>query len=38
METVTDSVFLGPKLLWTVTAAMILRHLLLGRKGYDKPS
>ena len=32
METVTDFIFLGPKSLWVVTAAMILRRLLLGRK------
>ena len=27
----------APKSLWTVTAAMNLRHLLLGKKSYDKP-
>ena len=32
MDTVTDFLFLVPKSLWTVTAAMKLRHLLLGRK------
>ena len=28
----SDRFFLGSKSLWTVTAAMKLRHLLLGRK------
>ena len=32
METVTDFIFLAPKSLWMVTAAMKLRYLLLGRK------
>ena len=32
METVTDSIFLGSKSLWTVTAAMKLRHLPLEVK------
>ena len=32
METVTDSIFLAPKSLQVVTAAMKLRRLLLGRK------
>ena len=32
METVTDFIFLGSKSLQTVTAAMKLRHLLLGKK------
>ena len=32
METVTDFIVWTPKLLQMVTAAMELRHLLLGRK------
>ena len=32
METVTDFIFLAPKSLQMVTAAVKLRHLLLGRK------
>ena len=32
METMTDFIFLGSKILWTVTAAMKLRCLLLKRK------
>ena len=32
METVTDFIFLDSKSLWMVTAAMKLRHSLLGRK------
>ena len=32
METVTDFIVWTPKLLQMVTAAMKLRHLLLGRK------
>ena len=32
VETVTDFIFLPPKSLWTVTAAMKLRCLLLGGK------
>ena len=32
METVTDFIFLAPKSLQMVTAAMKLRRLLLGRK------
>ena len=32
MERVMDLIFSGFKSLWTVTAAMKLRHLLLGRK------
>ena len=32
METVTNFIFLGSKLLWMVTVAMKLRHLLPGRK------
>ena len=32
VETVADFIFLGPKSLEMVTAAMKLRHLLLGRK------
>ena len=32
METVTDFIFLGSKITADVTAAMKLRHLLLGRK------
>ena len=32
METVTDFIFWAPKLLWMVTAAMKLKHLLPGRK------
>ena len=32
METVTDFIFLDSKSLWMVTAAMKLRHFLLGRK------
>ena len=32
VETVTDFAFLGPKSLQMVTAAMKLRHMLLGRK------
>ena len=32
METVTDFIFSAPKLLWMVTAAMKLKHLLPGRK------
>ena len=32
METVTDFIVWAPKLLQMVTAAMKLRHLLLGRK------
>ena len=32
METVADFIFLGSKSLQMVTAAMKLRHLLLGRK------
>ena len=31
VETVTDFIFLAPKSLWTVTVAMKLRQLLLGR-------
>ena len=31
-KTVTDFIFLAPKSLWMVTAAMKLRYLLLGRK------
>ena len=33
VETVTNFIFLGYK----ITAATKLRHLLLGRKSYDKP-
>ena len=36
VETVADFVFLGPKSLQMVTAAMKLRHLLLGRKVMTK--
>ena len=32
VETMTDFIFLPPKSLWTVTAAMKLRCLLLGGK------
>ena len=32
METVTDFIFWAPKSLQIVTAAMKLRHLLLGKK------
>ena len=32
VEAVTDFIFLAPKSLWTVTAVMKLRHLVLGRK------
>ena len=32
VETVTDLIFLGSKSLLIVTAAIKLRHLLLGRK------
>ena len=32
VETVTDFIFLDSKSLWMVTAAMKLRHFLLGRK------
>ena len=32
VETVSDFIFGAPKSLWMVTAAMKLRHLLLGRK------
>ena len=32
METVTDFIFLDSNSLWMVTAAMKLRHFLLGRK------
>ena len=32
VETVTNFIFLAPKSLQMVTAAMKLRHLLLGRK------
>ena len=32
METVTDFIFLDSKSLWMVTAAMKLRHFLLGSK------
>ena len=32
METMTDFIFLAPKSLQMVTAAMKLRHLLLGKK------
>ena len=32
LETVTDFIFLGSKTLQLVTAAMKLRHLILGRK------
>ena len=32
VETMTDFIFLGPKSLQVVTAAMKLRHLHLGRK------
>ena len=32
VEAVRDFIFLDSKALWTVTAAMKLRHLLLGRK------
>ena len=32
VETMTDFIFLGPKSLQVVTAAMKLRHILLGRK------
>ena len=32
VETVSDFIFLAPKSLQMVTAAMKLRHLLLGRK------
>ena len=31
-ETVADLIFWAPKLLWMVTAAMKLKHLLPGRK------
>ena len=37
METVTDFIFWAPKLLWMVTAAMKLKHLLPGRKACDQP-
>ena len=33
----SDRFFLGSKSLWTVTAAMKLRHLLLGRKAMTDP-
>ena len=36
METVTDFIVWTPKLLQMVTAAMKLRHLLLGRKVMTK--
>ena len=36
METVTDFIFLASKSLHMVTAAMKLRHLLLGRKVMTK--
>ena len=36
METVTDFIFLGSKSLWTVTAVMKLRQLLLGRNAMTK--
>ena len=32
VEAVRDFIFLDSKALWTVTAAVKLRHLLLGRK------
>ena len=32
VETVSDFIFGAPKSMWMVTAAMKLRHLLLGRK------
>ena len=32
IETVTDFIFLDSRSLWMVTAAMKLRHFLLGRK------
>ena len=37
METVTDFVLLGPKSLWTVTAAMKLKTLAPWKKSYDQP-
>ena len=36
METVRDFIFLGSKTLQLVTAAMKLRHLILGRKAMTK--
>ena len=37
VEAVRDFIFLDSKALWTVTAAMKLRHLLLGRKAMTNP-
>ena len=37
METVTDFIFLGPKSLCMVTAAMKLKSLDPWKKSYDKP-
>ena len=36
METVTDFIFLAPKSLWMVTAAMKLNTLAPWKKSYDK--
>ena len=35
IETVTDFIFLDSRSLWMVTAAMKLRHFLLGRKAME---
>ena len=37
METVTYFIFLAPKSLWMVTAAMKLKVLAPWKKSYDKP-
>ena len=37
VETMTDFIFWSPKSLQMVTAAMKLRHLLLGRKAMTNP-
>ena len=38
METVTDFIFLGSKMLQMVTAAMKLKTLGPWKKSYDKPA
>ena len=37
METVADFIFLDSEITAMVTAAMKLRHWLLGKKSYEKP-
>ena len=37
VETVTDSIFLAPKSLWTVTAAMKLKDASPWKEIYDEP-